>query len=299
MRYLPKESDALQFATGKYLQYDSYAPPPPSMSTATDITNTGKTCKQLCDEDSSCKHVYEYSKNDNRNYCLKNSESQMPKTFIPIQPSSGILNSKLYIKETKMNLLPNDLRSIPKKQNITEYVPYDSYEIVTTPFIKSNINQDIDASVYDALLKQKQYFNGKEGFDNHGYVDSNTVKATYGNSPQSTGLPDAIINNQIKPMVKITDDYSKSLNKVGQNFLDLSNNISKISNRANTGIRDVMLKNDLLYEYKNFDVNKRKTLNDGLLEDNKKMIMEQNALYILGLITSATLLVGAIVFARE
>jgi len=110
------------------------------------------------------------------------------------------------------------------------------------------------------------------------------------------------VNNfQISPMIQISSNYSTLLNKIHSTYGDLSNNIAQITNSSNTGLRDVMLANDKydfsgnLLNYNNY----RPTLNDARIEDTNTLILQQNSIYILGTLASATLLIFAIMLARE
>jgi hypothetical protein len=97
----------------------------------------------------------------------------------------------------------------------------------------------------------------------------------------------------------ISSDYSNKLQKVDKNYYDLSQNIATITNNDKSGLRDKMSGN-YTYDYDTpFSLNKDKTLLDGLINDNKQLAVHENAMYILGTITAATLIVFAIVLGKE
>jgi len=173
-----------------------------------------------------------------------------------------------------MNLVSSDFRSIPRKQQDSNYSPYSNVEV--TP--------------YDKVLISK------EGFDGHGYHNSDTAIGPNGqNKSQST----IVIENQINPIMSISSDYSKKLQAVNKNYYDISQNIVNITNNDKTGLRDQMSGNDK-YDYDTpFNINKQKTLLDGLINDNKQLAVHENAMYVLGTITAATLIVFAIVLGKE
>jgi hypothetical protein len=152
-----------------------------------------------------------------------------------------------------------------------------------------------------------------ESFDNHNYMTSselnkknaaNTINqanpSNDPNNPNSLSVSD-INKFQISPMIQISSDYSNLLNKIQQNNTDLSNNIVKITNQNRTGIRDKLEKNDI-YDYRGdllYYYQPKPTVTDAMIEDTNAIIMQQNYVYILGAITTASLLVFAIMLARE
>ena len=119
-----------------------------------------------------------------------------------------------------------------------------------------------------------------ENFNNHGYKVGTT-----GNT---------IVSGQIIPLSEVASDYSKKLQSINQNYYDLSSNIGTIKS-----IRYDMSGNPD-YDYNTpFTVNKPKTLLDGLIYDNNLLSVQENAMYVLGTITAATLIVLAIVIGKE
>ena len=127
-----------------------------------------------------------------------------------------------------------------------------------------------------------------ENFDNHGYKVPNTLN---GNT---------IITGEINPLTGISSDYSTKLQIVNTNYIDLSNNIAKITNDDGTGIRDYLKANSDKYDFSgNYIVEKPKTLLDGLVYDNQLLTVQENAMYVLGTITAASLIVFAIAIGKE
>jgi hypothetical protein len=142
----------------------------------------------------------------------------------------------------------------------------------------------------------------KENFDNHGYTNSGIVSNTSANPGGNTNIPDSIIKNQITPLIKISDDYSELQKNVNDKYYDISNSIYKIKNKNNTGIRDV-ISNDPnnTYDYNGNLLRyntKKPQKEDALKEDANIMILEQNNILMLGSITVAALLIGAVYFGK-
>ena len=102
-------------------------------------------------------------------------------------------------------------------------------------------------------------------------------------------------------MIQTASNYSTLLNKIDSTYRDLSNNIGQITNSNQTGLRDQLMANDK-YDFSgnllNY-MNEKPTLNDAMLEDTETLILQQNAVFMLGTIASATLIIFAIMLLRE
>jgi hypothetical protein len=251
-------------------------------------------------------------------------DSYSPDNYTPIQPNSGIKNSDLYIRELKVQLDSRDFRSIPNKQNITNYTPYSEnevnpYVLINDPFVKTDVNADVNCSSISPMVLQSIYYTGlekadpyskkvyerckgnfKEGFDDHGYQSKDAVYSRYGTGiPQDKGLPESVSLYQVDPLKKIATDYTNKIKNVDANYLDITAKVSKVTNINRTGIRDDISGN-YQYDYNTpFTLNKPKTTLDGLVSDNRQLEAQENAVYVLGTITAATLVVFAIVLAKE
>jgi hypothetical protein len=103
-----------------------------------------------------------------------------------------------------------------------------------------------------------------------------------------------IVSGQVLPLSLIATDYSNKLKTVNQNYYDLSSNISNIRSIQSD------ISGNTLYDYNTpFILEKPKTLLDGLVYDNNLLTVQENAMYVLGTITAATLIVFAIVIGKE
>jgi hypothetical protein len=325
LQYIEKENPALVLGD-TYLKLSSgLAPTPVEMTKERQVGTTVEDCKKNCTDDKTCKYFYRYTKNDNKNYCLNMNDSYTPGNYTPVQPNSGIVNvSDLYIRELKVKLDPTDFRSIPEHRNLTNFRPYSEtevnpYVLISDPFTKSNVDGDINCSFVSPLVLQSIYYTGlenadpdtrkvyerckdkfREGFNDHSYQKKEDVYRSYGSgNPQGIGLPEAVSKYQVDPLKQIANDYINKETTVDKNYRDITDNISKITNVNRTGIRDDMSGN-YLYDYNTpFTLNKPKTTLDGLVSDNRQLEAQGNAVYILGTITAATLVIFAIILAKE
>ena len=140
--------------------------------------------------------------------------------------------------------------------------------------INSKPNNSSDYSAYS------ENFVVYEGFNDRGYKVGTT-----GNT---------MLSGQILPLSLIATDYSNKLKTVNQNYYDLSSNISSIKSIQTD------ISGNTLYDYNTpFILEKPKTLLDGLVYDNNLLTVQENAMYVLGTITAATLIVFAIVIGKE
>ena len=185
--------------------------------------------------------------------------------------------------------------------------PYFSYRF--TPNYVSYNSSDLNINPYRAVLG-KQYesltkdrTSIKEGLMNKDsdYVPTQQFYKTHGNAMKPDGLQNAIQKEQIQPSIQNTTAYESQLHTINSNYYSLDNSIQTITNKNGTGVRDIMMK-DSKYDFSGnvfqYD-HPVSTKTDGLLEDIHTMTMYENSIYILGAITSATLLVGAIVMSNE
>jgi hypothetical protein len=124
--------------------------------------------------------------------------------------------------------------------------------------------------------------------------------------PQTNELPplDPIVrtiqNNQVSPLQQISKDYSKVFNNMIQGSSDLSGNISLITNKQGSGIRDVLMGN-AQYDFSGslFNFDKNVTTSDVRVDDTKSLAEQETAVYTLGMIASVTLLIAAIYMAQS
>jgi hypothetical protein len=132
-------------------------------------------------------------------------------------------------------------------------------------------------------MNKELKFSILEGFYDYGYKET-------GSNP----TPTQIQNNQIVPLKRITTDYQLSTNKISSNNNDIKQNIDNINE-----LKNQMLANNDIYDFSGntfmLSSQKKPTLQDARTEDLNQIILAENATYILGSITLATLLVTLII----
>jgi hypothetical protein len=145
----------------------------------------------------------------------------------------------------------------------------------------TNLNQA--KNVADPLSSVMSY-SVVENFTSHGFIENKD-----GNMNASN-----IVNNQINPTISMYNDYLDLQSKVNKNYFDLSQNIYNFSNKYSETLN---YPNDK-YDMRSSNFNKPPSHLDGLITDNKEIIMQQNYIFILSTITIASLVLGLIMVSK-
>jgi len=251
---------------------------------------------QKCNNDATCEHAYYVESKTGDNYCSLNTG--IPGKYTPIQPYGNIKKSSLYIKNKKMkeieagkNIPQSELyildkynKTLPnrKVQHVSNYTAYSDYDVNRSPI--TQYQELLGSGVAELKDKQRKMF---EGFKN--------------SSERSEDMPvkKFIKEQQIQPLEKMEDNYTKKLDKISQNYNNLNTEIHSIMNNDNTGIRDKLMSEDKYKSYLSTELEKSKDASDIRIEDTKTLIEHNNSVFNLGVITASTLLVAGIVVARE
>jgi len=150
----------------------------------------------------------------------------------------------------------------------------------------SNIFSNNSVNQYGSDFSTFSVSKTLESFDTHGYNTNNLVNGNV--------VASSVISNQIYPLNDITNDYSNKIQNIDTNYVDLKTNINALMD-----IRKNISGNEA-YDYNTpFSLNKPKTVLDGLIYDNNQLSVQENAMFVLGTITAATLIVLAIVIGKE
>ena len=126
-------------------------------------------------------------------------------------------------------------------------------------------------------------------FEKEGFYDFNTNPKTNGD-----------IQQNIQVLQRKNIDINSTNSKINSNFYDISNNLSNYNNlRAYMKMDDTETKT----KYNTIDIPDKmdmiQTTYDVRKEDINTILLQQNYIYILGSITCATLLIGAIMIGRS
>jgi hypothetical protein len=297
-------------STNSYVQYKNMYPLESDKESAIRLSN--KNCETNCNNDPTCSYYYTYESNM-KDYCITKSDTSFPRQLTPNQPDSGIYQSTLNIRNKNPKLInKDDIRSKLNTISTNDYKSFSNYEIISDKkFIvpdKYNIGYNgLDEKDINIIEKENNYArrNGQpfESFENYGYSNKNNIADKAANPGYNKNIPDAITDNQINPLTRMYQDYSKLQQNINNNYYDISGSIYKIRNNSKTGVRDILSNDpDNIYDFSGnvFTYSSKKPKKrDALKEDTQIMVLEQNNLLMLGTITIATLLIGAIYFGRE
>jgi hypothetical protein len=134
----------------------------------------------------------------------------------------------------------------------------------------------------------------RENFADHGYLDTNGLLQKNNNIRNSTNYISDIKNYEITPLQEMSKDYINGLNEIDVKRNELSGNIDSYKQTRHRLEPEISKHEDEIITGK-----VKANLRDALIEDTNTMIVQQNYLYILGTLSFAIVLVGAIVIARN
>jgi hypothetical protein len=284
LEYIPQDSSILTYAN-TYKNGGNYAPA--STAGETTVSNQAE-CAKKC-TDSACKYYYHYKKADGKEYCVADATNQLPTAYVSNSPNSPYKNSKLYVRESTINLDQTQMPfPVPIKEvnAFSEYAGYNDYKMV---------NPSWPHPVGYKMNKEWKKWQNNENQIMHKQAFSNMVDRTEG----FDGAINIIQSNQIDPLMKISSSYSNKLNQMSQNYTDLSGNIDSYNS-----LHKDLSNNNKKYNFNNIGADgksilyykdiKTPTVADGVQEDINIMLVQQNTMYIVGAVTAATLLVSAL-----
>ena len=287
-------------------KYTGYAPLLSDLKNEKNNTKTG--CENTCINDPACDYYYHYVKNG-RSKCITSTNTTdniiPPLVFNDVKQynkdPNNIKSSDLYVKNKKVEL-PINLMSAPtiKMNNYAEFNKYSDYnlsdKLITNKTTLGYLNEK---EVQDVLALQQKILgnSGKTGFQNiEGYESIDCSK-----SPE--GCIDNINNKKLGALQNLHNGYYTNSLNAGSNYSDLGDNIKNYNQEY---IR-LLIHPKNKYEMNPFNSDgtpinflpKTKTIVDAANDDINEMIMQQNNMYILGTIASATLIITAILLGSS
>lgn len=281
----------------RYNKYDKYAP------TTTDgaiIIGNNTECQTKCTADDTCDYYYSYTTDDGKQNCITGENGNGLKTFIPLQPNSGIKSSQLYIRTTDMNLEKNDIRSTMPNTNTTNYDRYSAYK-VSPALYEIGASEIMQQEYIDLRDREQALFLGTgkpniEAFNNHGYQSKDVVYGKYGEKTTEKGLAGGIRDEQIAPLEAIAADYNTLMQQISSEY----NNIGSTVDATNELRDELVADTNSGYLDDNYDTTPQiKKVADVRLDDTNEMISQINTTYTLGTVTAITLLVAGIFVMRK
>lgn len=294
--------------------------PPAIIDSTTSYTSYADTnnhkCAKYCNKTDNCSSYYSTTVGNSRN-CIINTNQQL--NLYPNQPNSGITNSNLYIRNQKVNgsefstksiYSPNKTPPIISADNIDKYMKYQAYTPGNT--IGTECTQEGAWRDSSILNKYNSYMGGtpttvlsacKENFT--GLVEpwANMDSCTNLNSNNVTSCKSALSTNILDLSNNYFPTYRDLSNNIMQKYRDISaNNIIYNGLFAKYGTNpdyDVIDNSGNLTFNNNNPMNGTMNLKDIQLSDANDNLMQQNLMYITGVITSATLIIAAIYIGQD
>ena len=279
-------------------------------------TNNAK-CAIKCNADTNCSSYYSTTVGNKTN-CIINTNRQL--NLYPNQPNSGITNSKLYIRNQKVNgsefstksiYSPNKTPQIISADTIDKYMQYQAYTPGNT--IGTECTQEGAWRDSSILTSYNSYMGGtptivtsacKENFTGNLYTRKpiglwDDMSSCDGSGDNVTMCKSQLSTNILDLSTNYLPNYLDNVNDISQNYYDISRNKiiyhGLFANYGTVGSKyDVIDNSGNLTFNNNNPMNGTMNLKDIQLSDANDNLMQQNLMYITGVITSATLIIAAI-----
>jgi hypothetical protein len=302
--FTPNNSAVLGFNT--FVSVGDYIPPTRSNDILIRSSNNENTCMEKCKSSKKCDSFYYFETNNGNKYCsLQEADANniLPsKSLNIIQPEGDIKKSTLYIKDKHLAMDKSYMQSNIPVNTVTAFDDYNNYSThtiynkdFTTPHLVGIPNTPEQKEL---ISKQnKLLFGTKEAFGirKEGFVESYSTTSCTDNTE---GCIYDINVNKIKPLREIARNYDNSLQKMSTNTNELKSKIINYNSIYNK------LKSDPSYKFTvestNSDIltQESPSLMDRMNKDLNEMLMQQNNLYLMGTVSTATLLIIAIILSK-
>ena len=141
--------------------------------------------------------------------------------------------------------------------------------------------------------EQPQQTQGFQGFSKEGFTTYNSYDCV---NNTGEGCKKFIQTYKIDPLIKTATDYSKALQTMDANNTTFSNNLGSY----NTTYDDLSKNSVYQFRAEHTDFNNtKKSLLETANDDLDELLIQQNNMYIIGTITTATLLITAILLSSS
>jgi hypothetical protein len=279
------------------------------------------TCKSMCNDNSNCNFYYTYT-SGNIDQCYYDTGSSIP-TFSQIKPTGNTIrsnvdpgSSKLFMRNFELHPPPCQLSEQIEVQNVVNtsvynsQLPYSNYDLSLVPITDLSLvglcgdstYQNLTNSARDILFNNTLYNSSGSWKDNNGaWKNTGTYLEGFTNTPQPIKYTSALGDTTDLANTSLQNEkiYAKMQKQINSNYNTLAD--KDIPKYLKT--RDIMMNNNN-YDYKGnvllyYNTKPIPNVRQQNINDTKDGYQMQNSLYILGTLTAATLLVFAIIIARE
>lgn len=280
-----------------------------------------ETCKRMCNDNSKCNFYYTYT-SGNIDQCYYDTESSIP-TFSQIKPTGNTIRSnvdpgtsKLFMRNFELHPPPCQLSEQIEVQEVintsvyNSQFPYANYDLSLIPITDLSLVGICGDSAYQKLTNNAReilfdntlYNSNGSWKDNNGtWKNTGTYFEGFTNTPYPIKYTNALGDTTDLANTNLQNEeiYAKMQKQINANYNTLAN--KDIPQYLKT--RDIMTNNNN-YDYKGnvllyYNTKPIPNARQQNINDTKDGYQMQNSLYILGTLTAATLLVFAIIIARE
>jgi len=306
MQKFGNESNIITFSNDFTTKTNYY--PNSSLLTASNVgSEDGLACKEKCISDPTCNHYYTFTSNNGKdNKCITSTLATSefnrvipPNSTIPIDTNSSSLYTRNYQIEASgsncgTDLKPSNIIPVNSTTNYSTTFEYSNYNVNTTEITKPEQvgvcgspgyhKQQNDA--YDILFNPSTYSNGGKS-----WTESFTgSKKTQAIDDTSDAIQTNLKNEQI---------YANKMESINTKEKELSQIL--IPKYRET--REIM-ENNPIYDYKgdsllHFRNKPIPQLREKRIMDNNQQYVTSQLMLSLGTLSAATLIVFAIMLARE
>lgn len=324
-----KLSDSILEYSQSYREKPGYYPNKNSVDTqyfskSQDLT--GLQCKELCNDKPNCRYYFTYTSNE-KPKCVINNDNSMP-YYNRIPPTNSQQpvdenSSSVFLRNYQLDISgglncgafrnSNRINEINNTTNFSDTFKYAKYAIsnkdIVEPtkmgvcgdpeFIKHQ--NDARAILYD---NAKYYEDGswrtKEGFTANELKEMENGNKTQGEETDKSKITHAIADtgDAIRKNLNSERGYSRKMEKIDGRYQKLQSNLPKYNKLRREMINEAKydMKGDELLHFRTHllpDVRKKKIM------DNNELYVNSQLLFALGTVTSATLILFAILLARD
>jgi hypothetical protein len=301
----PVIGDILQL-TNTFKSYAStnnnYFPPNQNMGPYTSFEKLNKSqCESKCLETADCTQYYSYKKGGVDTCTIGTHD-----VLLYPNHDSSITGSSIHIRNKIINSkckYTSDAQKQLKSVDNTNRMSYSTYSFIPSSSQSSANEGSCNNGVADGAVSniQNMYKPKKEGFSIPGYTGD--YGSTICKTTQDGSMPGCIndlSNNNTAIKTYLNGSYRQLQTDISNNDASLRQNIDSY-NSSNTTVNPkydaIDSSGNLSYKYDNN--NQSLNVNDVYLSDLNDNIIQQNLLYIIGTITTATLLIAAIIISRK
>jgi hypothetical protein len=279
-----------------------------------------ETCKTLCNDNSNCNFYYTYT-TAYEDQCYYDTQSSIP-SFSQIRPIGTLPGSTVDEGSSRLFLRNYELEppscgqygavEVQKVVNTSVYnsqFPYANYDLSSKTISDMSLvgicgdasYQHLTNGAYDILFKNNLYDSNGSWWDKGSWTNMGSYTESFTTTPEPTKFTNALSDTKDLANASLQNErvYAKMQEKINSNYNTLAN--QDIPQYLKT--RDIMMNNvnydyngNVLLYYKNQPI---PNVQQQSINDSKEGYQMQNSLYILGTLTAATLLVLAIIIARE